>query len=103
MTNEPGAVGICGLTHVMNGADVRMIERRDSPRFTFETLAAPGCWAPCGVGNTFSATTRSRRASRARYTHPCPPAANRLAISHTDRIRMPGVSNGRLGDRPAEL
>jgi hypothetical protein len=73
-------VGVLMTTDVVKRADVWVIERRDGSRLAFEALRdAPS--AARASGKTFSATVRSRRVSRARYTSPILPAPRRSTTS----------------------
>jgi hypothetical protein len=57
----------------VNGKDIGKIERGDGAGFLLEAAQAV---ASCekDSGSSFNATSRPRRASRARYTSPLPPA-----------------------------
>jgi hypothetical protein len=68
------------LADVVHGNDIRMIQRRHRTR-SFATSA----------GRIFSATSRPKRASRARYTCPMPPAPNGTTISYGPSLSPEGI------------
>src|SRR5579872_6660731 len=66
--------------NVVEMADVRMIQRRDSPRLSLKARINSAFEERCG-GRILIATVRSSRVSRARYTSPMPPAPSADWIS----------------------
>jgi hypothetical protein len=68
------------VTDIVQYADVRMVQARDSAGLAFEALAK--LWiAGQMAGGTLIATLRSSRVSRALYTSPIPPAPTGETIS----------------------
>jgi len=68
------------LADVVEGEDVRMAQSGDGPGFLLEPAEALRIGGK-DVGRTLTATSRPRRASRARYTSPMPPAPIKATIS----------------------
>lgn len=64
--------GAIVLTGIENRENIRMVERRNRARFLLKTVRSLS--RAKDSGRIFSATSRPRRVSRARYTSPIPPA-----------------------------
>ena len=65
---------------VVNGADVRVVQRRNGPRLMLKT--GPRLWVGVEATDaTLMATVRRKRLSCARYTSPIPPAPANPRIS----------------------
>ena len=62
-----------GLFEAVDGADVRMVQRREDLRLALEARQAVGSRANAS-GSILSATSRPSLVSRARHTSPMPPA-----------------------------
>jgi hypothetical protein len=65
-------VDVVGRRYVVDGENVWVVERRRVARLAGEALEGAAC--ATSAGSTFSATSRARRESWARYTSPMPPA-----------------------------
>ena len=68
-----------GLADVEDRADVRVAQRGQRLRFPLQALPQARV-AAASTGRTLTATSRSRRVSRARYTSPIPPAPIRASM-----------------------
>jgi len=77
------------LTDVIQGADVRMVERGDDFRFALKALAEGGIVRHRGRKH-LDGNMAARRVSLARNTSPIPPAPIGVTISYGPR-REPGV------------
>ena len=78
------------VLEAVNLRDVWMVQRRQRLRLALEPRDPVGV-AGKRYGQILSATSRSRRVSRARYTSPMPPAP-RCAMTSKTPMRVPGVS-----------
>jgi hypothetical protein len=70
---EDEIIDVALASDVVEAADVRMVQCGNGPGLASEPGARPASRASVGA-STFSATARSSRVSRARYTSPIPPA-----------------------------